>query len=66
MTAEQIISVVGLVGFGGILKTSFDFLVATRKAKQDAKQTMKETRYKAIILPPALRRVQLKKLRKCL
>ena len=33
MTAEQIISVVGLVGFGGILKTSFDFLVATRKSR---------------------------------
>ncbi|MFW0739948.1 hypothetical protein [Flavobacterium sp. T12S277] len=50
MTADQILSAIGLVGFGGILKVFFDFLVATRKAKQDAKQTMKETRYKAIIL----------------
>ena len=50
MTADQILTAIGLVGFGGILKTFFDFLVASRKAKQDAKQTMKETRYKAIIL----------------
>lgn len=50
MTAEQILTALGLVGFGGLLKSLFDFFIASRKAKQDSKHTLKETRYKAIIL----------------
>lgn len=50
MTADQIFTTIGLVGFGGLLKSGFDFLIASRKAKQDAKHTLKETRYKTIIL----------------
>ncbi|MPT34928.1 MAG: hypothetical protein E2604_07525 [Flavobacterium sp.] len=50
ITVDQIISTIGLVGFGGILKALFDYLVAARKAKEDAKQVLKETRYKAILL----------------
>ena len=50
MTIDQIITAVGLVGIGGLLKAGFDYLIATRKAKQDSKQEFKEKRYKAIIL----------------
>jgi hypothetical protein len=50
MMTEQILTGIGLIGFGGLLKSGFDFLISTRKAKQDAKQNTKETRYKAIIL----------------
>lgn len=50
MSIDQIITAIGLVGFGGLLKSGFDFLIATKKAKQEAKQSFKETRYKAIIL----------------
>lgn len=50
MTADQILAAIGLVGFGGLLKSLFDFLIASRKAKQDSKHTLKETRYKTIIL----------------
>jgi hypothetical protein len=50
MTAEQILTALGLVGFGGLLKSLFDFLIASRKAKQDSKHNLKETRHKTIIL----------------
>lgn len=50
MTTEQILTTIGLVGFGGLLKSGFDFLIASRKAKQDSQHSLKETRYKAIIL----------------
>ena len=50
MTTEQIFTALGLVGFGGLLKSIFDFFIASRKAKQEAKHTLKETRYKTIIL----------------
>lgn len=50
MTTDQIFTMIGLIGFGGLLKSGFDFIIASRKAKQDSKHTMKETRYKAIIL----------------
>lgn len=50
MTEEHILTVIGLVGFGGLLKSGFDFLIASRKAKQDSKHSLKETRYKTIIL----------------
>lgn len=50
MTTDEVIKAIALVGLGSILKGIFDFLASTRKAKQDAKQSTKETRYKAIIL----------------
>ncbi len=50
MTTNEILTAIGLVGFGGLLKSSFDFLIASRKAKQDSKHTLKEMRYKTIIL----------------
>lgn len=50
MTAEQILTALGLIGFGGLLKSLLDFLIASRKAKQDSKHLLKETRYKTIIL----------------
>lgn len=50
MTTDQILTAVGLIGFGGLLKSGFDFLIASRKAKQDSKHSLKETRYKTIIL----------------
>ena len=50
MTTEEILTAIGLVGLGGLLKSGFDFLIATRKAKQDSKHSLKETRYKTIIL----------------
>ena len=50
MTTDEIINAIALVGAGSILKGIFDFLAASKKAKQDAKQETKEVRYKAIIL----------------
>ncbi|UTA66461.1 hypothetical protein [Emticicia sp. 21SJ11W-3] len=50
MTTEQILTAIGLVGFGGLLKSGFDFLIASKKAKQESRHSMKETRYKTIIL----------------
>lgn len=50
MTIEQIFTAIGLVGFGGLLKSFFDYLIASKKAKQDSKHLLKETRYKTIVL----------------
>lgn len=50
MITEQILSAVGLVGIGGLIKSFFDFLIASRKAKQDSQHSLKELRYKALIL----------------
>ncbi len=50
MTTEEILTAIGLIGLGGLLKSGFDFFISTRKQKQEAKQTFKELRYKAIIL----------------
>lgn len=50
MTTNDLLTGIGLVGIGGLLKSGFDFLIASRKAKQDSKHTLKETRYKTIIL----------------
>ncbi|MDV3949340.1 hypothetical protein CMT75_12535 [Elizabethkingia anophelis] len=50
MSIDQILTGIGLVGIGGLLKSFFDFLVANQKLKNDAKQSTKEIRYKAIIL----------------
>lgn len=50
MTTEQVISAIGLIGFGGLIKSGFDYFIATKKAKQDAKHSFKVIRYKTIIL----------------
>ena len=54
MVTEYIVSVLSLIGFGTLLGTllkgTLDFFIATKKAKQDSKNSLKETRYKAIIL----------------
>jgi len=50
MTASEIISLIGLIGIGGILKSLFDMFIDKRKIKSEKKQEFKETRYKAIIL----------------
>lgn len=50
MNFEQAISIFGLLGLGGLLKSALDFLISNEKSKSDSKQNFKETRYKAIIL----------------
>lgn len=50
MTTTEILTGLGLIGFGGLLNSGFNFLIATRKAKHDSMHSLKETRYKAIIL----------------
>jgi hypothetical protein len=50
MTASQILTIVGYVGFGGLLKSLLDFFIGSRGTKQNARLTFKEIRYKAIIL----------------
>jgi len=50
MTVNEILTAIGFVGLGGLLKSILDFFIGSRKAKQDAKLTFKEVRYKAIIL----------------
>ncbi|RZK26822.1 MAG: hypothetical protein EOO43_01665 [Flavobacterium sp.] len=50
MTVDQTLTMIGFVGFGTLLKSAFDFLIASKKAKQESKHTFKETRYKTIIL----------------
>lgn len=50
MTAEQIISAIGLIGIGGLIKSLIDFLISSKEAKLNAKNDMKEIRYKSIIL----------------
>lgn len=50
MTTQEVISAVGLIGLGGLLKGLLDFFIADRKRKSETKHHFKETRYKAIIL----------------
>jgi hypothetical protein len=50
MTAEQIISTIGLVGLGGLLKSSFDYFISSKKTKNESRHNFKEVRYKSIIL----------------
>jgi hypothetical protein len=47
---EIMISAIGFIGIGGILKSFLDFIIENKKRKDDSKQQFKETRYKAIIL----------------
>ncbi|MGS2763767.1 hypothetical protein [Sinomicrobium sp. M5D2P9] len=50
MTTQDIISAIGLIGIGGLIKGLFDFFIAERKRKSETKHQFKEIRYKAIIL----------------
>ena len=50
MTIEQILSAIGLIGVGGILKSLFDLYVSNKRKKSENKQDLKEQRYKVIIL----------------
>ena len=50
MSVNDIISVIGLVGIGGLLKSTLDFFIDNRKRKSETKHEFKQTRYKAIIL----------------
>jgi len=50
MRIDQILTAVGLIGLGGLLKSIVDFFIASRRARQDAKHAFKEVRYKTIIL----------------
>jgi hypothetical protein len=50
MSVNEILTAIGFIGIGGLLKSILDFLIGTRKAKQDAQLTFKEVRYKSIIL----------------
>jgi len=36
MSVDQILSAIGLIGLGGVLKSVFDFLISNKKAKHDA------------------------------
>ena len=47
---EEIISAIGLVGLGGLLKSFFDFFIDSKKVKSETNHQFKETRYKAIII----------------
>ncbi len=50
MTTQEIISAIGLIGLGGLLKGVLDFFIADRKRKSETKHQFKEIRYKSIIL----------------
>ena len=50
MSTTEIISLIGLVGIGGLLKSLLDLFIGKRRTKSEKKQEFKETRYKAIIL----------------
>lgn len=50
MSVNQLLTAIGFIGLGGLLKSILDFFIGSRKAKQDAQLTFKEVRYKAIIL----------------
>ncbi|MEM1258520.1 MAG: hypothetical protein AAGH81_08330 [Bacteroidota bacterium] len=50
MTTQDILTAVGLIGIGGLLKSLVDFLIAGKKLKSESQHNFKETGYKAIIL----------------
>lgn len=50
MTIEQIMTGIGLIGIGGLLKSSFDYLISIQRQKIEAKNNFKEIRYKSIVL----------------
>ena len=50
MSIEQILAALGLIGIGSVIPALVSFIIASRKKKSDAKQELKEKRYKAILL----------------
>jgi hypothetical protein len=49
-TTETIISALGLLGLGSLVKSILDFFVDGRKRKSESQQQHKEPRYKAILI----------------
>lgn len=50
MTVEQILAALGLIGIGGVIQAVVTYVIGLRKKKSDAKQELKEKRYKIILL----------------
>jgi len=50
MSIEQILAALGLIGIGSVIPALVSYIIASRKKKSDAKQELKEQRYKAILL----------------
>jgi hypothetical protein len=50
-TTKMIISVIGLIGIGGLLKSAFDYLfIEKRKRKDQSRHELKDLRYKEMII----------------
>lgn len=50
MNTTEIISLIGLIGFGGLLNSILNMFIDGKKRKTESKHDFKQTRYKAIIL----------------
>ena len=50
MTIEHILSALGLIGIGSIISAIVSYFIGGKKKKSDAKQELKEERYKAVLL----------------
>lgn len=50
MIIKDIVSVIGLIGIGGLLKSAFDFFIGNQNRKSQSKHEFKQLRYKTIIL----------------
>jgi hypothetical protein len=50
MGVTEIISALGLIGLGGLIKSIFDYFIENKKRKSETKHDIKQTRYQAIIL----------------
>jgi hypothetical protein len=50
MSTDQLLLVIGLIGIGGIITAIVNHIINLKKSKQDSKNALKETRYKAILL----------------
>ncbi|MBO6522755.1 MAG: hypothetical protein JJ971_02935 [Balneolaceae bacterium] len=50
MSIEQILAILGAIGISGVIPAIVAYFISSRKKKSDAKQKLKEKRYKAILL----------------
>lgn len=50
MTIEQTLAALGLIGIGGVIQAFVSYIIGSRKKKDDAKQELKDKRYKSILL----------------
>ncbi len=50
MNIEQILAILGAIGISGIIPAIVAYFISSRKKKTDAKQELKEKRYKSILL----------------